>query len=196
LRWQSFISSSGSGVLAPYLGLKAEIPRSRDGRPIYLDARLDTGSNISAIPSTTINSCEQSGIRLWEGRGREVSAIRGDPVRTPTFWFRVTVCALPQPVSRYEPQDLEVLFRSTPSLYSTMGRPLTLEAARRGEPSDSLEMTVTDRRFAIIGFDILAEWVVLIHGPAQRFRVARGNRWRWLLCSVGPRLTALWERGT
>jgi hypothetical protein len=163
-------------------------------RGFFSDAILDTGARISAIPASVVHQHEQSGIPLRDGRKRLVRSVHG-VARSDTCWFKVSICPLPKPVADYSYQQLDMFFQSIRPLYSSFGRPLTLEGSQRGRPSDSLEMTVTDRPFAIIGSDIMAEWLVLIDGPTQRFKVARGSRWRWLVCCLGPKFSTLWRRG-
>jgi len=164
---------------APFL--IAQLVSSRDPqRPLYVDAKLDTGSPCSAVPACALHYCKQSGIPLVEGRGFSISGAFEQSLRIrETYWFHVALCPSPGVRAGLTDDELREHFEATPCLFTTAGA-----SDRQGQLG--LEMARVEREYSLIGHDVLSNWTVLLHGQTQKFKVIN-RHCKWFVFSLAPR---------
>ena len=148
---------------APFLLARLVSPSDRLRRPVFLDAKLDTGSSCCAVPEAAVAYCQSHAIPVVPGLPETMRSAFGSQ-RTPTYWFHVTICASSAPRTSLTEDQIVEHFQSTHPLYCT-----------RRDPSDfpcrGLNMVLAKTSYALVGQNVLKLWTVILHGQSAQFKV-------------------------
>jgi len=178
MRWQHYLRlayGQAQDSCAPFLCMRLVNPWDISRHPVFLDAKLDTGSGVCGVPSSTVQFFRGRKQRLLEGRPRRIRGpFDGELSHRPSYRFHVDIFPLSRSVVEYSSDELQRITRRLAPLYQSNDHiPM------------GLEMTPVATEYALIGRNVLASWTVILCGTLERHKVlARCPR--WLLIRLGP----------
>ncbi len=161
-KWLDYLEDEDR-LKAPFLLARLVSPNDRLGRPVFLDAKLDTGSSRCAVPEAVVSYCQTRAIPVMAGLPKNMKSALGSH-EIPTSWFHVTICASPAPRVSFAEGQLVEYFRHTRPLYCTRRDPSDF-------PSRGLNLLLAKTNYALIGQNVLRLWTVILHGPSAQFKV-------------------------
>jgi len=166
------------GRRAPFLLARLISPHDKARRPLFVDAKIDTGSSCCGVPGSTIEQCVRAGLPLTPGYSQEYSGAFGSAWRK-TYWFHVTLWPSDAPRTSFTDTELEHRFQPARPFYCT-------KRDACDNPVLGLRMVATDTDYALIGHSVLSQWTVILHGRSSHFKVMdRGGK--WFIFSLTPR---------
>ncbi|MBM4031511.1 MAG: hypothetical protein FJ291_06950 [Planctomycetes bacterium] len=166
------------GKRAPFLLARLVSPQDTARRPVFVDAKLDTGTSCCGVPVSVIEQCVRAGIPVAAGQEHEFSGAFG-PVNRRAYWFHATLFPSEAPRASLTDHELERYSDTARVLYCT-------KRDSCDNPVLGLRMVATDTDYALIGHSVLAHWTVILHGRSSHFKVMdRGGR--WFIFSLAPR---------
>jgi len=176
-KWLPYLTDK-DGRRAPFLLARLTSATDRALRPVFVDAKLDTGTSCCGVPSSVINECARISMPLVRGITQDYTGAF-EQVERPTYWFHLELCPSEAPRAALSDQQLERLLQTAPLPYCT----------KRNSCDDrvlGLRMVLTETDYVLIGHNVLANWTVILHGRSSHFKVMdRGGK--WFIFSLAPR---------
>lgn len=176
MHWQKYFGLDQSA--APYLCVRLVNPVDPRQQPIHLDGKVDSGSVCSGVLQTVVDGYRRARTPLSVPTKKPAvaGAFDVDPVPRDSFYFYVKVLPVAKPAEECDYRHLEGEFANAELLYSSTD-----------SHSGEIEMVSIPRPYALIGRNVLAKWITILHGPERRFKVFKRGC-RVCVFSVSPKI--------